>query len=156
VTHINKQFLHNSVDNVALLHIVTTMNLLKFFHDGYNKVRHFLIFIETDLYFLWLTTIDSSSLYSSCRASNCRLASINCLSLLLLGLLHLILLLLIIFNSFIVSLFIDLFLKLLKLDIIFLDIDITVSQETADFTDIKRLDGIIAMSPSHRLRETNE
>ena len=134
-----------------MLNIVTTFNL-EFSHDCHDKVGQLLIFIETDLHLLGLTAID----WCSCWASNCLLAGINCLSLLLLGLCCLILLLSVVFDSLVVSLFVDLFLKLLKLNVILLDIHVTVSKKTADFTDVKGLDGIIAVSAGHCLRKTNQ
>lgn len=152
MTQVNKHLLHNSIDNVILLNIVTTL-YLEFSHDFDDKVGQFLIFIKADLHFLGLTTSHRCTLDSSCSASNCRLAWIDCLSL---GLLHLFLLLPFIIDPFLVSLLVDIFLKLLELDIILLDIDITVSQKTADLTDVEGLDGIIAVSSRHCLRETNQ
>lgn len=155
MTHFQEHLLDNSVDYVALLDVITALNL-EFSHDCNDQVGQSLVLVEADLDFLWLSTVNRRALDSSTNASCGCLAWIKCLSLLLLGLLNMGLLLLCLLQPLLVSLFIDLFLEHLELDVVLLDVDIAVAEKSADLADIVGLDDIIAVSTSHCLGETNQ
>lgn len=126
---LNFQLLHHSVDDIRLLHILL-LGGLKFLHDGNDHHGESLILVEGDLDLSgWL--LDGLGW---------------CLGDLLSGL----------GLSLFVELSVDLLLDVLKLDVVLLDVDVGVSEESADLLHVGWSHPVVAVGSSHGLRESDQ
>lgn len=150
VAHLHQHFLYHSIDHVALLNVVSTL-LLELAHDTHGQVREALILVEADLYFPWLTGLASCAMSWCTSSEKGRLTRVRYLSVLELILSQLIFPLGLLMEPFLVPLFVDGFLYFFELDIVLLNVDVAVAEETTDLSNVVWPDLVIAVSTSHGL-----